>query len=91
MDEKTPLLHKEKKHKRKIIDNGIIICKDDNEIETIEIIVKNYNVNYYFDITSTNCLKLLKLCTTIHGMLVIIHKEDTNEQCIISWKAFIYK
>lgn len=91
MDEKTPLLHKMRKHKRKIMDHGTIICKDDNEIETIEIIIKNYNINYFFDIASTNCLKLKKLCTTIHGMLITIRKKNTNKPCTISWIAFKYK
>ena len=90
MDETTPLLYNQTKHKKKIMDCGTIMCKDNNNVETIEIIISGYNINYYFDITSTNCKKLNKLCSTINGMLITLHKANTNKACIISWKAYKY-
>lgn len=90
MNEKTPLLYNMKRLDKKIINKGKITCKDDKNIEIIEIISNKYNLNYYFDITVTNCKRIKKVGTTIHGIIIKVNKANIKKPCEVKWTMIHY-
>jgi len=87
MNEKTPLLYNYKlKQKKEIIEKSKIICKHKYHKEVIEIITNHYNLNYYFDISATNCKQITKIGTTVFGIILIINKKNIDKPSVISWK-----
>lgn len=90
MDERTPLLHKLNPYKPKkvVIEKDKITCQHDKQSEIIEIITNHYNLNYFFDITATNCYHVKKLGTTINGIIILISKKNKDKPSVIKWKAY---
>ena len=88
MNEKTYLL----KFMKRPVDQGKIQIPNINNdrIVTVEIINKyfNYNNNYKFVYSCSNCHKIEKLGDTINGIVLDIYKVSSQETSTLYWGIY---
>lgn len=84
-NEQTPLL-KHKYFKTPVTESGKIEIDNCNKKISVEVLTKNFNIDYDFIVTCSNH-KSITINKTINGAIIQITKKNPEKKCVIKWIA----